>query len=148
MIYPRSNDHHIAVGHGPHADKEVWQWHSELEPANGALVVVVTIKEDWILGITLRKQSSIRIVCSWSTWLFLKMLCTGNWLQSPIILQSPWHWTPQALGLFFLGCCRKVVPSMPGNKKGIYSMYSTQAIYVIYMYYSSNLTDIIRTLPY
>ncbi len=46
MTHLRSYDHHIAIGHCSHSNQEVRQRHTELEPANGTLVVVVTIEED------------------------------------------------------------------------------------------------------
>lgn len=52
----RSNDHHVAIGNSAHTDQEVRQGHSELEPANGTLAVIVTIEKDRILCVTLWKQ--------------------------------------------------------------------------------------------
>lgn len=42
----RSYNHHIAIGHCAHTNQEVGERHTKLEPANGTLVVVVTIKQD------------------------------------------------------------------------------------------------------
>lgn len=46
IINSRSDDHHVAISHCAHTNQEVRERHTEFEPANGTLVVVVTIEED------------------------------------------------------------------------------------------------------
>lgn len=56
--YLRSNDHNVTVNNAAQPNQQVAQGHVIFEPANCSLVVVVAIKQDRILKVTLYKKNT------------------------------------------------------------------------------------------